>query len=190
MLTIKPQDKKVISSLTSYLTRHAPSTLPTLPSLLSPSSPDTQIGLILTERFINMPHETVPPMYTMLLEEITWALQESEPYNFTHYLVLSKCYSEIASSLPATDAPRGKKAKKTAGDGEVFYFHPEDEKLHEFAEGWGCFEYETPVDEGASDAKRAFQELGVRPMGHLVLIEKGRFEAAVEGVKAFLGGGQ
>jgi protein BCP1 len=136
-----------------------------------------------------MPHEIVPPMYTMLLEEISWAIAESEPYSFTHYLVLSKCYTEIASSLPSTDGPRGKKAKKdAAGGGEVFYFHPEDEKLHEYAQGWGCFEYETEVDEGASDAKRAFQEMGVRPMGHLVLIEAGRFGEAAEGIKAFLGG--
>ncbi|KAH7395371.1 p21-C-terminal region-binding protein-domain-containing protein [Phaeosphaeria sp. MPI-PUGE-AT-0046c] len=183
------KDKKVIRDLTTYLTRHTPSSIPSLPSLLDPSSGSAQIGLILTERFINMPHEIVPPMYTMLREEIDWALQEAEPYNFTHYLVLSKCYSEIASTLPTDEAPRGKKAKKSGGEGdELFYFHPEDEVLHKYAQGWGSFEYETPVDEGASDAKRAFQELGVRPKGHLVLIEAGKFESAVEGVKTFLGG--
>lgn len=126
-------------------------------------------------------------MYTMLLEEITWALAEAEPYAFTHYLILSKTYTEIASSLPAEDAPRSKKSKKT-DTGETFYFHPEDEVLHKFAEAHGSFEYDTPVDEGASDAKRAFQELGVRPKGHLVLVEARKFEGAVEGVRKFLGG--
>lgn len=136
-----------------------------------------------------MPHEIIPPMYTMLLEEIQWAIQESEPYNFTHYLVLSKCYSEIQSQLPSTDSPRTKKSKREkAGGGEVFYFHPEDEVLQKHAVGSGGFEYDTPVDEGASDSKRAFQELGVRPMGHLVLIEAGKFEGAVQGVKSFLSG--
>jgi protein BCP1 len=173
--------------LTTYLQKKSPS-IPALDSLLDPSTEKAQVGLILTERFINMPHEIVPPMYTMLLEEISWAISENEPYAFTHYLVLSKCYSEIASTLPSTDAPRGKKAKKGGDEGEVFYFHPEDEKLHEYATGWCNFEYDTPVDEGASDAKRAFQELGVKPKGHLVLIEAGRFEEAVGGVKAFLGG--
>jgi protein BCP1 len=134
-----------------------------------------------------MPHEIVPPMYAMLLEEITWAVQESEPYAFTHYLVLSKCYSEIQSTITTEDAPRSKKHKKTEG-AEVFYFHPEDEVLHKHALGHACFEYDTPVDEGASDAKRAFQELGVRPKGHLVLIEADKFEGAVAGVKAFLSG--
>jgi protein BCP1 len=186
MYTNRTQDKKVIQDLTSYLSKKS-SSLPALTPLLDPSSSTSQIGLILTERFINMPHEIVPPMYTMLLEEIQWAIQESEPYNFTHYLVLSKCYSEIASSLTTEDAPRGKKQKK--GDAEeTFYFHPEDEMLHKHAIGHASFEYDTPVDEGASDAKRAFQELGVKPKGHMVLIEASKFEGAVEGVKTFLSG--
>lgn len=137
-----------------------------------------------------MPHEIVPPMYTMLLEEIQWALEEKEPYAFTHYLVLSKTYAEVVSTLPSSDQPPSKKKKggKEFG-GETFYFHPEDEILHKYARGWGSFEYETPVDEGASDSKRAFQELGVKPMGHLILIEADKFAGAVDAVKTFLNGG-
>lgn len=138
-----------------------------------------------------MPHEIVPPMYTMLLEEITWALEESEPYQFTHYLIFSKTYQEIESSLPSDNQPPSKK-KKGGGQSEpeTFYFHPEDEVLHKHASGWGSFDYETPVDEGASDAKRAFQEMGVKPKGHMILIEAAKFSAAVEAVKTFLNGGQ
>lgn len=135
-----------------------------------------------------MPHEVIPPMYTMLLEEIQWALAENEPYAFTHYLVLSKCYTEVASTLPSTDQPPAKKKKHQKAGEEVFYFHPEDEILQRFAIGTTNFEYDTPVDEGASDSKRAFQEMGVKAKGHLVLIEASRFAEAVEGVKTYLGG--
>ncbi|KAI4622801.1 Mss4p nuclear export [Alternaria ethzedia] len=181
------KDKKVIQDLTTYLSKKS-APIPTLPPLLTSSSP-AQIGLILTERFINMPHEIVPPMYTMLLEEIQWAVEEKEPYTFTHYLVLSKCYSEIQSQLPSEDAPPSKKKNKKADVGEeTFYFHPEDEVLHKHAVGYTSFEYDTPVDEGASDSKRAFQELGVKPKGHMVLIEADKFKGAVEAVKAFLNG--
>jgi protein BCP1 len=153
-----------------------------------PAAP-AQIGLILTERFINMPHEIVPPMYSMLMEEIEWAVEEKEPYAFTHYLVLSKTYSEIASELPSADQPATKKSKKAAkASDEVFYFHPEDEILHQHAIGHASFEYDTPVDEGASDSKRAFQDLGVKPHGHATLIEASKFAGAVDAVKSFLNG--
>jgi protein BCP1 len=183
-----PQDKKVIRDLTQYLTKKS-SALPQLSPLLAPSS-TAQIGLILTERFINMPHEITPPMYAMLLEEIHWAVAETEPYAFTHYLILSKTYQEIQSTLPSTEdaPPKTKKSKKADTQGETFFFHPEDEVLHKHALGHASFEYDTPVDEGASDSKRAFQELGVRPRGHLVLVEAARFEGAVEGVRKFLDG--
>lgn len=173
------QDKKCIQDLHAYLTKKAPSLLPAAPA---------QIGLILTERFINMPHEIVPPMYTMLMEEIQWAVEEKEPYAFTHYLVLSKAYSEVASSLPAVGQPPSKKKKAAKADDETFYFHPEDEVLHKHAVGHATFDYDTPVDDGASDSKRAFQEMGVKAQGHLTLIESGNFAGAVEAVKSFLNG--
>ncbi|KAB8364843.1 hypothetical protein FH972_024706 [Carpinus fangiana] len=200
--------KPPVQSLTSYLSSVAsqiPSLASTLPSILS--SNDAQVGLVLTERFINMPAEIVPPMYTMLLEEIQWALDENEPYKFTHYLVLSKTYTEVISKLgdgeggtivhedDDDDAPKKKKQKGKKGGaattevtGETFYFHPEDEVLHRFAAGYGDFAYRKEAAEGASDAKRAFYEAGVKPMGHMILLEAGKFQEAVEAVKTYLGG--
>lgn len=188
------KDKPVIQQLTQYLSRQATKRGgdigQVLPELLKLDN-DAQVGLILTERFINMPHEIVPPMYTMLQEEIQWALEEKEPYNFTHYLIVSKTYSEVESSLRSDDQPASKKKKGgSGGEPETFYFHPEDEVLHRHAVAWSNFEHETPVDAGASDSKRAFQEMGVKPKGHMTLIEAGKFADAVEAVKEFLNGGQ
>ena len=178
--TNSTQDKKVIRDLHAYLSKKAPELLPAAPA---------QIGLILTERFINMPHEIVPPMYTMLMEEIQWAVEEKEPYAFTHYLVLSKAYSEVASNLPEMgQQPPSKKKKAGKNDDETFYFHPEDEVLHQHAVGHTVFDYDTPRDEGASDSKRAFQEVGIEPRGHLTLIEADKFAGAVDAIKSFLNG--
>ena len=185
------QDKQVIQDLTAYLTRHAasPALAPLNTLLTAPST--SQIGLILTERFINMPHEIVAPSYKMLQEEIQWALDEKEPYAFTHYLVLSKAYQEVESALPAAEQPPSKKKKAAkGGDKETFYFHPEDEVLQKHALAYETFDFESPRDEGASDSKRAFQELGVKPMGHLILIEADKFAGAVSAVESFLAGGQ
>lgn len=185
------QDKQVIQDLTAYLARHAttPALAPLNTLLTAPST--SQIGLILTERFINMPHEIVAPSYKMLQEEIQWALEAAEPYAFTHYLVLSKAYQEVESALPLADQPPSKKKKAAkGGDKETFYFHPEDEVLQKHALGYGSFDFESPVDEGASDSKRAFQELGVKPMAHLILIEASKFAGAVGAVESFLAGGQ
>jgi protein BCP1 len=184
-------DKPVIQTLKEYLSRNARRTEKLADVARILGSGEAQVGLVLTERFVNMPHEIVPPMYSMLLEEITWALEEKEPYAFTHYLVLSKTYQEIASQLPSDEQPPSKRSKGSGkGEPETFYFHPEDEVLQKYSLGWGNFDYETPADEGASDSKRAFQEMGVKAKGHMILIEAARFQEAVEALKSFLGGAQ
>lgn len=179
--------KAVVKQLTKYLTSKA-GALKTLANLLGTDS-KAQVGLILTERFVNMPHQIVPPMYTMLQEEVQWANDEKEPYNFTHYLILSKTYTEVASKLDAEDDRPSKKSRKANkdGSGDLFYFHPEDEVLAKHAVGTCGFEYEKQGDEGSSDSKRAFQELGVKPQGHLILIEAAKFDDAVKAVAEYLG---
>ena len=181
------KEKPFVQALILYLKSKANSNpaLSKLSELLSqPSIPS--IGLVLTERLINVPAEVVPPMYTMLLEEIKWALEEKEPYQFSHYLILSKTYTEVASALGDED-DRPKKRKKAAGNGlETLYFHAEDEVLQRHAICAGGYNYTTPQDDGHSDSKRAFQELGIRPQSYAILIEAPKFKEAVQEVAQYL----
>lgn len=181
------KDKPVIQDLINYLKSKASSnpSLSALAELLS-QTPVAPIGLILTERLINMPSEIVPPMYNMLLEEIAWAIQDKEPYNFSHYLIVSKNYEEIESKLDLEESRPQKKKKKGGEDTQRFFFHPEDEVLQKHALCSGVIEYTHEQDEGHSDSKRAFQEVGIRTHGSLTLIEGAKFEVAVKAVTEYL----
>ncbi|KAL1389695.1 p21-C-terminal region-binding protein-domain-containing protein [Phyllosticta capitalensis] len=183
------KDKQVIKDLAQYFVQKAASepSLSQLPSLLSPDNSSAQVGLVLTERFINMPSEIVPPLYKMLLDEMQWAIDAKEPYNFTHYLILSKTYAEVESKLDMEES-RPKKKTKNDGSSETFFFHPEDEILHKHALAHANFEYTKQADEGASDAKRAFQEMGIKPQGHLILIDGKKLADAVQAVQQAIGG--
>ncbi|KAL2000875.1 hypothetical protein VTN02DRAFT_2537 [Thermoascus thermophilus] len=178
------KDKPVIQDLIAYLQKKAasnPSFSPLASLLSQPTVP--AIGLILTERLINIPTEVVPPMYTMLLEEIAWALEDKEPYDFTHYLIVSKTYEEVESKLDMEESRPQKKKKKSADHAsEVFYFHPEDEVLQRHALCHGPFQYTHQHAEGHADSKRAFQDLGIKASGNLILIEASKFEAAVKDI--------
>lgn len=186
------KDKPVIKDLIAYLIARSkissqPILADQLEKLLSHSS-SAQVGLILTERFINMPHQIIPPLYTMIQSEIQAAIKDQEPMKFSHYLLMSKTYTEVASKLDAEDAQPAKKKKAGSAAAETFYFHPEDEVLHRHAVAQANFDYEKQGEEGASDAKRAFQEMGVRPQGHLVLLDGGKFDGAVKAVVEYLSG--
>lgn len=186
------QDKPFIKNLTAYIKRKSSSnpSLSPLSQLVTDSENPPSIGLILTERLINIPAEVVPPMYSMLQEEISWAVEEKEPYNFTHYLILSKTYEEVESKLDVQESrPQKKKKKATAEDNKEankFYFHPEDEILERHTLCHGTFEYTHKQEEGASDSKRAFQDYGIKPAGSLMLIEEKKFGDAVKAITDYL----
>jgi protein BCP1 len=74
--SIKPFVEYVLSKTNSDLALHA-----VLEETLAPSS-HTHIGLILSERLVNMPVQVVPPMYRMLADEIKWAVEEVTPCPF------------------------------------------------------------------------------------------------------------
>ncbi|KAL2039851.1 hypothetical protein N7G274_007252 [Stereocaulon virgatum] len=180
------KDKPIIQELTRYIESQCKRStdLSQLGTFLTPPN-ESRVGLVLTERLINIPSEVVPPMYKMLLEEISWAIEEKEPYNFTHYLIFSKTYREVASVLDEEDTPKTKKHKKAAkkGSSEIFYFHPEDEVLQRHAVASGSFGY--LKESAGSDSKRTFQELGIKPEGHMILIEAAKFEGAVKALQDY-----
>ncbi|KAF4636282.1 hypothetical protein G7Y89_g1796 [Cudoniella acicularis] len=180
------RENQAIKDLAQYLlgkSRSNPA-LSALSNLLSSSS--SQVGLVLAERLINCPAEISPPMYAMLIDEIEAAVEDKEPYEFTHYLIVSKTYHEIASALDQEDAPRTKKSKAGKASKETFYFHPEDEVLQRHALASGSYEYTKDEGEGMADSKRAFQEMGIKPQGSMILIEASKFEGAVKAIGEYL----
>ncbi|GAA5917440.1 hypothetical protein JCM6882_008665 [Rhodosporidiobolus microsporus] len=97
-----------LASLTSYLLSKLPSSSPfhqTLSSLLetpadgSSAAERKHVGLVLSERLVNMPVQVVPPMYRMLGEELDWAREDGEPYHFHSLLFLSRVFRSSASQL-------------------------------------------------------------------------------------------
>lgn len=172
-------DKKAVADLTQYLVEKAKTneSLAPVAELLSSRKP---VGLILAERLINMPAEIIPPMYSMLLDEIEAAVEDKEPYEFSHYLILSKTYNEVESTLN-----EGERKKKKAKDDALFYFHPEDEVFQKHAAAYGGYQF-TKEDESVADSKRAFQEMGVKTHGSMVLIDASKFQGAVKAIGEYL----
>ncbi len=179
------KEKKVIKDLTEYIIAMAKSQ-PTLKPIVDLLSSSAEVGLILAERLINVPAEIAPPMYSMLIDEVEAAVEDKEPYEFTHYLILSKTYHEIASALDQEDAPKSKKSKASKGSKEAFYFHAEDEVLQKYAVASGTYEYTKDEGEGMADSKRAFSDMGIKPQGSMLLIEAAKFEGAVNAISEYL----
>ncbi|KAF5027467.1 hypothetical protein F66182_428 [Fusarium sp. NRRL 66182] len=178
------KDKEPVKDIVKYLIEKA-QTSSSLAPVSDVLNSGKHVGLVFSERLINMPSELAPPLYSMLLDEVEAAVEDKEPYEFSHYLIISKTYQELESKLDVENQKR-KKAKEEAG---MYYFHMEDEVLQKHAVAHGSFNY-TKEDESAADSKRAFQEMGVKAHGYMILIEASKFPGAVKAVNEYLSAAQ
>ena len=174
------KDHEGFKDLLKYLVEKA-QTNPSLAQVAELLNNNKHVGLVFSERLINMPAELAPPLYSMLIDEVEAAVEDKEPYEFSHYLILSKVYQEFESKLEVENQKR----KKAKGEQSVFYFHVEDEVLQKHATAYGSFNY-TKEDEAVADSKRAFQEMGIKSQGHMILIEASKFQGAVEAITKYL----
>lgn len=182
ILDLKTQaSNPAVAGLRSYLSARCAASLPQTADLLA--SPDADVALVLGERLLNMPSEVVPALYTLLSSEMP------SDRKFTHFLIVSKTYAEVTSALTGADEVDRPKKKSRAGAGgkdEVFYFHAEDEVLGRTAVETGGWEY-VKAEEGSSDARRAFQDAGIKPKGHAILLAQEGWTEAVKAVETYLG---
>ncbi|KAG8407171.1 Mss4p nuclear export [Metarhizium acridum] len=174
------RDTEPMKDILKYLVEKAQTnaSLAAVPELINAGK---HIGLVFSERLINIPPEIGPPLYSMLIDEVEAAVEDKEPYEFSHYLVLSKTYQEVESTLDV-ESPKKKKAKE---ESSTFFFHPEDEVLHKHALAYGSYSY-TKENDSVADSKRAFQEAGIKPAGHMILIEASKFPGAVKAITDYL----
>ena len=179
------KDKLEIQKLQQYIAERA-SRNPSLSPVLETLKGKDTVGLILTERLVNVPVEVAPPMYKMLLEEMTWAKDEKEPYDFTQYLIISKTYREVESKLDQEEDRPQKKKKKSSKKAEVFNFHPEDTIIQRSALAHGDYSYVKEGSDEDADMKRTFQDYGIKPQGHMMLIEASKYESIVSAMEEAL----
>ncbi|KAJ2905414.1 Protein BCP1 [Zalerion maritima] len=169
-----------VASFVKYLTDRAKSSeaLKSIPDALE----NKHVGVLLSERFINMPAQIAPPLYSMLLEELEDAVEDKEPYDFSHFLVVSKTYHEVDSVL----GQEQQRKKKPRGESPLFYFHPEDEVMQRYATVSGSYLF-TGEAKSAADSKRVFQEAGIKTMGFMMLVEASKFREAIKAVGEYVG---
>ncbi|GAA5846201.1 hypothetical protein JCM3766R1_000747 [Sporobolomyces carnicolor] len=204
------KDKPCIAQLVKYLLSKVPSSTPfhsTLTTLIanaaSESTPNDprHVGLVLNERLVNMPVQVVPPMFKMLKEELEWAIEDKEPYHFSHYLFLSRVFNSTTASfeqdpnaalesLSTIPKAAGKKKKKSqhvhdTDQEKTWMYHAEDEWIQRFATETQVFKFTNTTR--SSDVAQD-EQFGVDTRGQIMLVPASEFDRVIEGMEDFIGG--
>ncbi|KAH8554130.1 p21-C-terminal region-binding protein-domain-containing protein [Umbelopsis sp. PMI_123] len=160
--------------------------------VLQPHEPNQghDAALVISERFLNMPVQIMPPMYKMLMEEMAKTNATNGGFDFEWYIFISKTYKEVPSTvdeegeqLEAPVAPKKKKAKKQAQEMDLMYFQSEDEIIAEYADIQYDFKLTNADKEASSDARRAFTDYGIAPGRKVMMVKGSKMKAMIEALE-------
>lgn len=124
------KDQKCIVELKGYLLKvcEGSTLLAELKGLLEDKA--EHVGLLVSQRVMNLPPQLLPHLYNALFDEILWAT-EDEPtedlrksFRFRYYLLVTKIYKKISHV---------KKVSATSNNEDIIYLKPEDEFFHELS---------------------------------------------------------
>lgn len=124
------KDQKCIVELKGYLLKvcEGSTLLGELKGLLEDKA--EHVGLLVSQRVMNLPPQLLPHLYNALFDEILWAT-EDEPtedlrksFRFRYYLLITKIYKKISHV---------KKVSATSNNEDIIYLKPEDEFFHKLS---------------------------------------------------------
>uniref|UniRef100_A0A2P2J9T6 Protein BCCIP homolog n=1 Tax=Rhizophora mucronata TaxID=61149 RepID=A0A2P2J9T6_RHIMU len=115
------------------------------------------VGLLVSQRVVNLPPQLLPPLYDALFDEVLWAT-EDEPteelrksFCFESFLLVSKIYK-----LKNADH---RKRQNGHADEDIIYVKPEDEIFHKLC-SWS-FIFPCHTDQVTTHGLKNYQSMGL-----------------------------
>ncbi|XP_027145266.1 protein BCCIP homolog [Larimichthys crocea] len=135
------------------------------------------VGLLLSERFINVPPQIALPLHRQLQEEIAEAQRTNKPSGRCHYcLMISKTCKEASKNIPA----RGGAPKE-----EYLFVNAEEEFFYEQA----IIKFHYSVQEEADSClsgRWSFDDVPMKPFRTVMLIPADRMPVVMDKLKEYL----
>lgn len=133
------------------------------------SSTTEHVGLLINERFVNIPLQICVPLLSSLRNEVEEAVQKQMPYNFSHFLMISKLHR-----------PKGK--KKEQADGEAEWINGEDEIFNKAAEA--SFEFSVAAEtDTAVDGRWTDSDTLMTPYRRVLLLPAAAVGPALDDIR-------
>ncbi|XP_034564193.1 protein BCCIP homolog [Notolabrus celidotus] len=135
------------------------------------------VGLLLSERFINVPPQIALPLHKQLQDEIAEAQRTNKPSGRCHYcLMISKTCKEASKTIPA----RGGAPKE-----EYLFVNAEEEFFYEQAIMKFHYSVQDEADSCLS-GRWSFDDVPMKPFRTVMLIPADRMPAIMDKLKEYL----
>ncbi|KAL4199456.1 hypothetical protein AMTRI_Chr03g145060 [Amborella trichopoda] len=118
------------------------------------------VGLLVSQRVVNLPLEILPPLYDALFDEVSWATEDEptqeqrDSFQFKYYLIITRIYQISHGGKP--------KGKGALGENEaepILYNHLEDEIFNKLC-SWS-FTFQLHDQQTVTHELRNYRQMGL-----------------------------
>ncbi|XP_071480743.1 BRCA2 and CDKN1A-interacting protein-like [Diadema antillarum] len=129
------------------------------------------VGLLLSERFVNIPAQLAPPLHSSLQNDVRRAAAKNPHFKFDYILLLSKAYQQ--PSMPSSN-----KQSNATGDSSWLFANAEDELF--FKESVVRLHYQEQEDQpGAVAGKWSEDDTEMKMFRIVMLVPAGKMNTLV-----------
>ncbi|XP_014281755.1 protein BCCIP homolog [Halyomorpha halys] len=149
-------------------------------TLLSDSS--KPLGLVINERFVNIPAQISVPLLDSLCKEIKKACEKKMAYDFTYYIFICKLYKVDGKTK---GKKKNRKGQNPIEEQDVIWSNPEEELLDEVADMKFEFSVKNETDSGLS-GNWLEDDISMTPFRRVILLDAKKLEPLISRIQEFV----
>lgn len=138
------------------------------------------LGLLINERFVNLPAQISIPLMENLISEMKRATNKRMPFEFSHFILICKLYKP--SEQDVTMKKNKNKRRNANEEPEIFWSNPEEELFNDEATCSFEFSVELESDSGLSGAWTE-SDKEMTPYRRVLLFDASKLQTIVDKIK-------
>ena len=140
------------------------------------------LGLLINERFVNIPAQISVPLLENLISEMRRAVNKNMPYHFSYYILICKLYKTNEENQKKKSKSKRKNATE---EPNVMWSNPEEEIFADEATSSFEFSVETESDNGLSGNWKE-DDYEMVPYRRVLLFESSKLQQIIDKIKSQL----
>lgn len=141
------------------------------------------VGLLINERFINIPAQISVPLLESLSKEIIRAKEKNHSFDFSHFIIICKLY-KLEGETTKKKKKSGKSAPVTQNT-EILWSNPEEEVFDQEADCRFEFCVKGESDSGLS-GRWLEDDVAMTPYRRILILSASKLDSLIQRVKEYV----
>uniref|UniRef100_A0A1B6M490 Protein BCCIP homolog n=2 Tax=Graphocephala atropunctata TaxID=36148 RepID=A0A1B6M490_9HEMI len=145
------------------------------------------VGLLINERFINIPAQICVPLFESLSKEMKKAKEKNLSFDFGYFIMICKLYKMDNENTKKTKKSGKNKTAPVTQDSEILWSNPEEELFDQEADCRFEFCVKAESDSGLS-GRWMEDDVAMTPYRRILILSAAKLDPLIQRIKEYVSG--